>query len=391
MTISADNNPPWPSDRGSESGILLQFGGARTDLLRWALTTGDPLADAAIAETLENKEAHKALSQGVRQGLKSLDNPPPAVAAFLNQVETLPDYITDEVIDSDSEPFFSMIDAVHLVSLSAGALIRVYESPSIAKVLTTTGRLVEGADRRIVETGKWLVTAMIPGNMRPGMPGFVATVQVRLLHARMRVLARKRGFDEARYGAPINQVDLVRTWIDFTRTSLLAEREMGFALDSRETARIYRYWWLMAHVLGIDARLVHGISNNEQAGRLDELVQAVTGPLNEESAELARHTLDSIAGQLREALRLPESIGSRALAVLARRFHGDDVADEMRIPANPAIDALLGAAIKKARARRLKDRASPEKWEGTIRANIGTISGRMKSDVGQAQYETASA
>src|SRR5207245_10156667 len=104
----------------------------------------------------------------------------------------------------------AMPAAVHLISLSAGALIRVYESPSIAAVLATTGRLVDGADRRIRETGKWVATAMLPGSLRVGQPGYQATVQVRLLHANMRRLVRSRGFDETAYGTTINQVDLDR-------------------------------------------------------------------------------------------------------------------------------------------------------------------------------------
>jgi len=121
--------------------------------------------------------------------------------------------------------------AAHVVSLSAGALIRVYESPSISQVLATSGRLIEGADRRIRETGKWVSTVMLPGSLRPGGPGYVATLQVRMLHANMRRLARSRGFDEAAYGAPINQVDLARTWMDFTLTSLRAEETDGLRPD----------------------------------------------------------------------------------------------------------------------------------------------------------------
>jgi len=87
-------------------------------------------------------------------------------------------------------------------------------------VLTTTGRLIDGAQRRAFKKpAKWLMAQMLPGALRPGQPGYVATLQVRMLHAHMRRLARSRGYDEAAFGAPINQVDLARTWMDFTVTS----------------------------------------------------------------------------------------------------------------------------------------------------------------------------
>jgi hypothetical protein len=266
-------------------------------------------------------------------------------------------------------------------------LIRVYESPSIAAVLATTGRLVEGADRRIRETGKWVATAMLPGSLRVGQPGYVATLQVRMLHAEMRRLVRGRGYDEHAHGTPINQVDLARTWMDFTVTSLRAEALMGFGLTTSEAASLYRVWWLLGHLLGIDARLVEGISTNEQARRVDELLQAVTGPLIPESASLAAATLTSITGELHAALNVPPSIGSRALSALARRFHGDAVADEFRIDSSAPADAVISAAISVIRSRRMKARNDAGQWRRNRERYLAESRAILaRSD--DAQYET---
>src|ERR1700728_3184264 len=262
----------WPTKRGQESGVVLQFGQARARLARWALVTGDPLADAAAAEIHEQgRPARAALEQGIQGGLSSVAGAPPAVTALLADAERLPAFAGGDLPDRGCAPFYMTPNPVHMISLSAGALIRVYESPSISKVLATTGRLIDGADRRIRETGKWVSSVMLPGSLHPGGVGYAATLRGRMLHANMRHLARARGFDEAAYGAPINQVALARTWMDFTVTSLRAEKAMGFGLTTSETATFYRYWWLLAHLLGIDPRLVEGISSNEQAARVDEL------------------------------------------------------------------------------------------------------------------------
>ena len=231
-----------------------------------------------------------------------------------------------------------------------------------ADVLTTTGRLIEGADRRLRETGRWVSTVMLPGSLRPGADGYVATVQVRMLHAHMRHLARTRGFDESAYGAPINQVDLARTWMDFTLTSLLAEEKMGLGLSSTETASIYRYWWAIAHLLGIDSELVEGIQSNEQAQRIDDMLQAVTGPLSPQSAELAAATLSSISDLLHEALNVPQSLGAIGLHSLARRFHPDAIADELGIRHSSVADRALDTAISRIRSYRAKLRRDPDRW-----------------------------
>ena len=387
MTLAPTIAASWPSERGRYSGVLLQFGQARADLVGWALTTGDPLADAVVEEIhAGGRNVRQQLDYGIRNGLGSLDAPPPAMAALLVSTENLPNYADDDVLDSASMPFFTMPNPVHLLSLSAGALIRVYESPSISKVLATTGRLIEGADRRIRETGKWVSTVMLPGGLRPGGGGYIATLQVRLLHAHMRRFARTRGFDEAAYGAPINQVDLARTWMDFTVTMLNAEQSMGFGLTSRETATIYRYWWVIAHLLGIDPRLVEGIQTNEQAGRVDDLYQSVTGPLIDESVTLAKATLDSITDLLTEALGVPETLGSKGLHSLARRFHGDAVADELQIAEDKIADAAISAAINRIRTRRVNLRRDPEKWATEQTKNLEA--GRaLLSEADNAVYE----
>ena len=362
---------PWPSARSRRTAIVAQFGGARADLAQWALTTADPMADAvAAAIHAEGAAVRAAFGKGVTSGLASVADPHPAVATLLAGTESLPDYADDELLDQGSAPFYTSPGPVHLVSLSAGALIRVYDSPSIASVLTTTGRLIDGAERRIRETGQWVATAMLPGALRAGEAGYVATLQVRLLHAQKREVARRRGYDESAFGAPINQVDLARTWMDFTLTSQRAEEQMGFGLTTNESATLYKYWWLLAQLLGIDARLVEGIASNDQAARVDELLQAVTGPPIPESAELAAATVASISSDLHEALSIPTGLGAKALSTLARRFHGETLSDDLGLPHSATAAAALNQAIQATRARRSKVRRNPAKWEAARERNL---------------------
>src|SRR5882757_2319285 len=128
----------WPTERSRRSALVAQFGEGRADLAGWALTTADPLADAVVAELHEHgRVARDALRQGITDGLDAVADPPPAVAALLTQAEFLPDYADADLLERGSLPWFNSPMPVHAVSLSAGALVRVYQSPSIAKVLAT--------------------------------------------------------------------------------------------------------------------------------------------------------------------------------------------------------------------------------------------------------------
>ncbi|WP_067134789.1 oxygenase MpaB family protein [Microtetraspora malaysiensis] len=382
--------PKWPTGRNSRTGVLAQFGGGRADLVGSALVTGDPLADAVVDEIHAGGPAVRVkLQHGIEHGLAKVDSPPPGVAALLRHTEAAPAYVDNALLDEAPLPFFSAPVPVHIISLAAGALVRTYQSPSIATVLAMTGRLIDGVPRRIAETGRWVATAMLPGSLRPGNIGYIATLQVRMMHAHMRRLARNRGYDEAAYGVPINQVDLVRTWMDFTLISYRAEETMGFGLTSVELASLYRYWWHIGHLLGIDARLIEGITSHEDAQRVDDLMQAVTGPIIAETGKLAAATLEAIADTLHEVVHIPNGMARVALHVLARRFHGHAVLDELGLPRAAAADALLTPAFQAVRVRRARARRDPSAWRKTQQTNIEATRQRTGTTEQPPAYEHA--
>lgn len=361
----------WPTARSSRSALLAQFGDARADLIGRALITGDPLADAVVEEIhAGGREVRAKLQQGIEHGLVAVDGPPPAVAALLEQTETAPPYVDDALLDEGSLPFFNVPSPVRIIGLAAGSLVRTYLSPSIAAVLAMTGRLVDGVPRRLQETGGWVNTAMLPGSLRPGNPGYVATLQVRMMHAHMRRLARTRGYDEGSYGAPINQVDLARTWMDFTLIAYSAEDAMGFSRSSTELTSLYRYWWYVGHLLGVDPGLVEGITGHDGAQRVDDLLEAVTAPAIPETRMLAAATLETVAGTLHEFTRVPKGVAKRGLFALTRRFHGNAKLAEVELPRSFAAEALLLPALRAVRARQDRLRRDPEAWRRAQQANI---------------------
>ncbi|MCX7567934.1 oxygenase MpaB family protein [Sulfitobacter sp. F26169L] len=381
----------WPTARGSLDAIALQFGTDRADLMQWALTTGDPLADPVAKRIAEgDRELSAALDLGLREGLATLDQPDPELADLFEDIEQAAAAIDGDLLSNGGEAFHTMPPAVHVISLSVGSLIRVYESPSIAAVLSGTGRLVEGADARLRETAKWLGEAMLPGALRPGAPGYIATVGVRMLHAKVRFYAAKGDYDASRYGVAINQVDLGRTWMDFTRTSWQAEDSLGFALTGQEIDRLYRFWGYIGRLLGVDARLISGITTHAAARRVDEMFDAVTGPLTDQSAVLAQATIESVAAQLHENTKLPTALGRLLLWHLTYRFHGRAKAGELRVPRAVLMRPIVSAATTIIRANRSRLRANPDAWARTIARNQSQLRENLKTLANNAEYETLS-
>ncbi|PVA11072.1 DUF2236 domain-containing protein [Pelagivirga sediminicola] len=380
---------PWPTARASHGALATQFGTDRADLMHWALTTGDPLADPVAARIAEgDRNLANALDLGLRGGLAALDAPDRELAALLEDIEQAAAGVDDDLLADGARGFWTMPPAVHVISLSVGSLIRVYASPSIAAVLSGTGRLVDGADARLRETAKWLGEAMLPGALRPGAPGYVATVGVRMLHAKVRHYAAKGGYDAARYGTPINQVDLGRVWMDFTHTSWQAEAALGYALTSHDLDRMYRLWGYIGRLLGIDARLVSGITTHAAAQRVDAMFDAVTGPLTAQSATLAQATIESVSVQLQENINLPVPLGRMLLRHLTHRFHGSARAAELNIPPVLLATPLVSAATALIRARRRRLRGDPDAWTKMTEGNLARLREDLKTLAEDAQYET---
>jgi hypothetical protein len=368
--------------------VVARFGERRAALAERALRTGDPLADAVVAEIRSGGPAVRTqLDLGIRHGLAALVDPPPAVAALLTATEALPAGTDPAILDAGSAPSFTVPTIVRILALSAGALLRTYESPSIAVLLDTTGRLVDGAERRLDDTGRWLMTATLPGGSHPGAPGYVATLQVRMLHAHMRRLTRLRGYDEEAHGAPINQIDLARTWMDFTLVSMRAAETLGFGLTDRETADVYRYWAVLAHQLGIDPELVGTITGHDEAAAVDALLHAVTGPLDQRSRVLAAALVDAVALRLEELVRLPRPIGSRLIRSLGRRFHGRVIADELQLRSPLLLDLAISAAAVVFRAGRAIRRRDPAAWERARVENVAASRELIGDPEEDALYE----
>ena len=99
----------------------------------------------------------------------------------------------------------------HSIALGPGSLTNTYSSPAIATVLTATGRLVDGALRRLTDTRNWLYHLYFEDALRPGGGGFEHTGMVRAMHAFSRAQRRGRGGGTEDYGEPINSIDMLRT------------------------------------------------------------------------------------------------------------------------------------------------------------------------------------
>jgi hypothetical protein len=253
-----------------------------------------------------------------------------------------------EVAALSVSPFWYVLSAI------PSALVHTYASPAIARLLTQTGRLTTMAPRRLAETAMWAGQATMPGGLLRGAPGYQATVQVRLLHARIRSSARKHGWDAAEWGVPISQVDVARTWVDFTLTPSQALAALGIELTQPEQNSLYQYWHYIAYLLGLDDSFYRDVTDHDSAQELRHLLDLTIGPPDENSRALTAAMVGAQADLLASA---PQPLMPRAgfcdlIHGILRRSFGDDRADQLGIPVSSAAPFLVMIALANSEARR---------------------------------------
>ncbi|WP_052810023.1 oxygenase MpaB family protein [Streptomonospora alba] len=350
--------------------IAREHGESRLALLAEGLHTGDPVADAAFADLAGGGgAARRTLAAGLSDGLASLEDVPPGIARLLRESEEAVAAADPELLERGDvasiavDPFWSRI------ALALGSLVHTYSAPGIARVLLGTGKLTESAGRRLAETALWRTNAILPGGLLRGAPGYADTVQVRLLHARVRAATQRRGWDAERWGVPINQVDAVRTWLDFTIVPFRALEKVGIVLSEEEERDLHRYWRTVAALLGVDPRFSADVVDHASADRLLALVETANDSPDETASALVHALLDALAdGPLGQVLPLQGASVRRLLDALTRLIQGDDLADALGLGAeDPAPYAPL-LAMANAQVRRW-ERANEETWRQALHAH----------------------
>ncbi len=231
--------------------------GDRVDRLAPYFFRVDPLADAAV-EALAKEAPGRAwalLDEALARGAGAASGAPEAVRALLAEAERVPPWVDWDALDQGGEllmragPFGGMV-------LGACSLVLGYASPAGNKPLVMSGRLTEQAARRLNETSRFVQAVCRPGGMRPGGDGFGITVKVRLVHAQVRRMILRSGrWDEARWGAPLNQHDMSATTLLFSLVVLDGLRTLGLEIAPGESERYMQLWRYVGWVIGSDRDL----------------------------------------------------------------------------------------------------------------------------------------
>ncbi|SPF06659.1 oxygenase MpaB family protein [Streptomyces sp. MA5143a] len=342
--MTAHHTPHTASEHVSTLEAVGHRPSLKAERMASLLTAGDPLADAVIAELdAYGHRARQALNAGLRKGLAGLDEQPPeAVAALLKQVETPPSWADPLMLHRGDVVSLSVPPMWFGLCAITSALVHTYASPAAARLLMRTDRPTQTAPRRLVEAGVWARQTIRPGGLLRGGPGYVATLEARLRHARLRATALT-DWDMGIPGLPIGQLDMARTWLGHTFVAHQALAAVGIDVTGEEERRLYRYWAYVAHLLGVDESLYETVADHAGARRLQDLLDTMAPSPDDTSRTAAAAVIGAQAhatAQAPGAVLSEEQLRDLIHCVL-RRSLGDTAADQLRIPDVPAVIDLM--------------------------------------------------
>lgn len=366
-----------PASVINHSKLQATFGQASFEQLIQATYQGDPLADAVIAEFAQfGRPARQALQTGLVEGLAQIEGDFPAIRAFVAAAETLPAWVELARLERGAQAYCSIGVLWLTLALGPGSLVHTYSAPTIADLLVQTGDLEHMATKRIIETGTWGMAIAIPQQLQRGGLGYVHSLQVRLLHAQIRSAMLKRGWDQSKTGLPINQLEMVRTWLDFTYVPFTALARFGIDFAAPELSDLYHLWRYIGYLLGIDPSIYQHVVDQASAARLLEWVDGSMQPPNANSRRLTAAMIQAVSELVQPLIKRSFKFSFALVTALTHHFHGRQLSQQLGIKRS-WISLLVPLVVLANRWQRRKLRRNPSAWQAQIQATAADFRERV--------------
>jgi ER-bound oxygenase mpaB/B'/Rubber oxygenase, catalytic domain len=304
---------------------------------------GDPVADDVIArhardtgvvvpaDLVRHIAAHMHMAPGERS---------PAIQEYLDEVPPLPQW-ADPLRLQRGATFFADHALEIGSALFCGSLPASYASPRGARVLTLTGRMVEGPVRRVTETAQMVLDVMTTDGLEPGTGvGYQDVRRVRLMHAAVRHFISEdpsvphsaslpvpaHGWCDG-WGTPINQEDLLGALLTFTVSVFDVLDKLGVEYDPLELEGYLHRWCVVASLLGLEDELVP--RNRREAEEAARLIRFRQDDPSRDGRELTRALVTALEQSL------PFTPFRGLIGATVRWYVGDDVANLLGVQRTP--------------------------------------------------------
>ncbi len=355
--------------------------GDRVDRLAPFLLRSDPLADEAVSAMAAGGfgRAFAAFEEMLASRSARHPDAPAALTTFLAEASRVPAWVDWPTIECAGDVLFRSGVLGGLV-LGAMALPLGYASPGGNKPLAFSGRLTEQAPRRLSETSRFVQAVCKSNGVKPWGDGFKITLKVRLMHAHVRrMLLRTGKWDEAAWGAPINQHDMAATTLLFSMVVLEGLRRFGLVIEHEEAERYMALWRYVGHLSGVEMELLP--ASQLEAVALAELIRATQASPDSDSRALVTALVDSPHAAARtESEKRAAKYRAQLARGLVRGLVGAELAEQLGVSKTnwenvmhvfrPLARVADTAAHFSTRARKQAVRSGERYWDSVVELGL---------------------
>lgn len=231
-----------------------------------ALWHGDPAMDQLVEWMFASAPGErKALfERALMHGIASVDNAPEPLRHFFTIIESPPAWLDRGLLDRGARAAQQVGMAGFYVLRDMALMGGYIYFNSMNQTLAATGALHKDVALRLGETGKWLSDVVATGGLQRFGPGFITTVRVRMVHALVRrAVSSRADWQPERWGLPINQVDMLATYLAFGPVTLLGARLFGVPINQSESRAAMHMWRYIGWLTGVDD---HWLATSETDG-----------------------------------------------------------------------------------------------------------------------------
>ena len=300
----------------------------------------DPVCDAMMEQldAVPTRDSDRFLRLAVEEpDDPTLSDAPPAVHAFIEDLETVPDWV-------DFDGFAGGVRAFHrdsstcLAAMLGGVLVEGF-STTIAKAFFITGRLRDQGVRRLHQNNRHMIEILFPGGLETRADGWRLSVRNRLVHARVRRLFNTSDeWDTDAWGVPISAAHTGYALTAFSARMLQHMKSLGARYSGEELDSFMDVWRYSGHLMGIPSTiLLRDYADALELFRIGALCEPDPGI---ESVVMANSLVNSapvVAG-------ITEPVARRKLAkyiyVVSRAMIGGKLADQLQYPSDRTLGVL---------------------------------------------------
>ena len=293
---TADFQDFWFKGNGKE---LVEMTGAQlslNDFQHFAplYSKVDETGDAAANSIFKGKsfdEVSQLIAAVAQQGINSFNDVPEGVKKLFAQLEETPDWVDFDLINKGAA--LCMRSGVNaLIVLRDFTLMGGYDFAYLNKPLIFTGSLKKGAVKRLTYTLEFWINVTRKDGLKLHAKGYELCARTRLIHAysRKMILDKVTHWDKDKWGQPINQWDMIATYMGFSLMFLLGLKKLSLKIQPEEEKGLFHLWKYVGYLIGIPPEYMP--DNSKSATEQFYLWTTIQPSADADSVMLAHSLLD---------------------------------------------------------------------------------------------------